>query len=415
MKISKISAIEILDSRGNPTVKAYVELENGVVGSAAVPSGASTGTYEAVELRDNDKRRYQGKGVQNAVTNVNSTLASLLVGHDISDLSAIDQKMITADGTENKSKLGANAILAVSLAATRAYAQFQQKPLWHAIHEYYFTDVKVGFPRLMANIVNGGRHADWQFDLQEFMICPIANKPSESVRIASEIFHSLGKKIKEKKLLTLVGDEGGYAPAFNSNEEVFETIDEAAESVEYKRPVDYTFALDCAASEFYENGTYLFKKTNEKKTAVELTEYYSHIGQKYTIQSFEDAFAEDDWEAFTHFTSMANQFKFIVVGDDLFVTNPKRIKTGIDKKAANALLVKVNQIGSLYETVEAIKLCRENNWKVIISHRSGETEDSFIADLAVACGADFIKTGSLCRSDRVAKYNRLIEIEKREI
>jgi len=415
MKIQNISAVEILDSRGNPTVKAYVELENGIVTSASVPSGASTGTHEAVELRDGDVSRYMGKGVQKAVENVESIISPHLKGMSVESLQQIDEKLLELDGTENKAKLGANAILAVSLSAARACAQAQNKHLWHIIHEQYFPSISPAFPRLFANLVNGGKHADWNFDIQEFIISPLESRPSQSVRIASEIFHSLGKLLKEKNLGTLVGDEGGYSPKLSSNEEVFEYLQNAIQRAGYTTQ-NISIALDCAASEFFDkqNNQYILKKQNKSVSGRELIAYYLTLIEKYHVFSFEDPFFEDDWDSFVSFTSQVAP-NTLVVGDDLFVTNPKRINTGIEKKAANAVLVKVNQIGSLYETVEAINLCKKNNWKTIISHRSGETEDSFIADLSYACAADYIKTGSMSRSDRLAKYNRLIEIERREL
>lgn len=411
MNIKHIQGLQILDSRGNPTVRAFVTLDDGSVHEASVPSGASTGSHEAHEARDQDSAVYFGKGVQQAVSHVNEEIAKALLGHDVSDLSGIDEKMIELDGTENKSKLGANAILSVSLACARAAAHSSKKPLWQFLNEYYFSKTKPSFPRLMVNVVNGGKHAGWNFDIQEFMISPISNTPSTSIRVAAEIFHALGALLKEKKLSTLVGDEGGYSPLLSSNEEVFESLISAAASCSYENTKDFNFAVDCAASEFYKDGIYYFKKTNQSLTAAQLTDYYAKIGQQFHIQSFEDPFAEDDWDAFTAFTAMAKQFEFQLVGDDLLVTNPTRIQMAIDKKAATALLVKVNQIGTLTETARAIDLARTANWNIVISHRSGETEDSFIADLAYASGAEYIKTGSMSRSDRLAKYNRLLEIE----
>jgi enolase len=280
------------------------------------------------------------------------------------------------------------------------------------MNEYFFAGKPVGFPQLLVNIVNGGKHASWNFDIQEFMVVPNTKSPSESVRIAAEIFHNLGKVLKEKKLSTLLGDEGGYSPLLSSNEEVLDTIIAAAENAGYENVKDYRLSLDVASTEFFKDGKYEFKKQNKWLTPEELTEYYSEIGQKYNILSFEDAFSEDDWASWTHFTDMAEKFGFITIGDDLLVTNPERIKRAIDEKAANAVLVKVNQIGSIKETVEAINMSHTAGWKTAISHRSGETEDSFIADLAYACASEFIKTGSMARSERLAKYNRLLEIEK---
>ncbi len=410
MKITDVRAIEILDSRGKPTVRSFVTLENGIVQSASVPSGASTGTYEALELRDGDEKRYQGQGVSQAVAHVNEEVRSLLVDKEVSDLRSLDMLMLEADGTENKSKFGANAILSVSLAIARAAAVSENKSLWKFLNEYYFSKNGVGFPRLMVNVVNGGKHAQWNFDIQEFMIVPVSNTPTESVRVAAEIFAQLGKALKKKGLSTLVGDEGGYSPALASNNEVLDTIIQAASELGYTNGKEYQFALDSAASEFFVNDGYLFKKESRTLTPEELVSYYLELEKKYNIASFEDPFAEDDWSHFAQLTANA-QNKYLVVGDDLFVTNPKRLAKGIEQHAANAILVKVNQIGSILETAEAISMAREAGFKVVISHRSGETEDSFIADLAYSCGADLIKTGSMSRSDRLAKYNRLLEIQ----
>ena len=418
MNISLIQAVEILDSRGNPTIRTFITLDDGSVHQASVPSGASTGSHEALELRDGDATRFDGKGVMKAVEHVKGPIAQLLKGQDVSDPRALDKVMIDFDGTDNKAKLGANAILSVSMALNRAAAYAARKPLWKFMNEYYMEGTTPAFPRLMVNVVNGGAHANWNFDIQEFMIMPKPTQPTESVRMAAEIFHAMGKEIKSRKLSTLVGDEGGYSPALSSNEEVFELIEQAAKSVKYNRNEHYEFAVDCAANEFYlpaevegSDGMYHFQKTNEDKSSSELIEYYAELGQKYNIQSFEDAFAEDDWEAFSTFNAMATKHHFQLVGDDLFVTNPKRIQKGIDQSAANAVLVKVNQIGSVSEAVEAIIMTRKAGWNVAVSHRSGETEDAFIADLAYGVGAEFIKTGSMSRSDRLAKYNRLIEIQ----
>jgi len=411
MKITNLAALEILDSRGNPTVRAIVTLEDGTTHSSSVPSGASTGSHEAVELRDEDNSRYMGKGVLKAVENVNTTIKNVVVGKE-ADPNSIDQIMLDLDGTTNKAKLGANAILSVSQAVVKAAAHAKNQPLWKFMNEYFFAGKPVGFPQLLVNIVNGGKHASWNFDIQEFMVVPNTKSPSESVRIAAEIFHNLGKVLKEKKLSTLLGDEGGYSPLLSSNEEVLDTIIAAAENAGYENVKDYRLSLDVASTEFFKDGKYEFKKQNKWLTPEELTEYYSEIGQKYNILSFEDAFSEDDWASWTHFTDMAEKFGFITIGDDLLVTNPERIKRAIDEKAANAVLVKVNQIGSIKETVEAINMSHTAGWKTAISHRSGETEDSFIADLAYACASEFIKTGSMARSERLAKYNRLLEIEK---
>lgn len=408
MKITDIKSLEILDSRGNPTIRTFVTLSDGTTHSSSVPSGASTGSHEAVELRDEDTKRYNGLGVIKAVENVNTTIRSTIVDMNVIP-NEIDEKMLELDGTPDKSHLGANAILSVSLAVVRAAAHAENVPLWKYMNEYYFRGSTPNFPQLMVNIVNGGKHASWNFDIQEFMIVPASKTPSKSVRIAAEIFHSLEKILKEKGLSTLVGDEGGYSPTLKSNEEVLKTILDAAQQAGYENVKDYRLSLDVASTEFFSEGNYTLN--NKKLNASELTAYYSEIGQKYFILSFEDAFAEDDWEAWKNFTSMADRFKFITIGDDLLVTNPERIKRAIDEKAANALLVKANQIGTIKETVEAINLAHKAGWKTAISHRSGETEDNFIADLAYACGSEFIKAGSMSRSERLSKYNRLLEIE----
>ena len=411
MKITNLTALEILDSRGNPTVRTIVTLEDGTTHSSSVPSGASTGSHEAVELRDEDNARYMGKGVLNAVKNVNTVIKDAIIGKE-ADPNSIDQIMLDLDGTPNKAKLGANAILSVSQAVVKAAAHAKKQPLWKFMNEYFFDSKPVGFPQLLVNIVNGGKHASWNFDIQEFMVVPNTKTPSESVRIAAEIFHSLGKILKEKKLSTLLGDEGGYSPLLSSNEEVMDTIIAAAKNAGYENVTDFRISLDVASTEFYKDGKYEMKKTGDLLTSSELVEYYQKIGQEYKILSFEDGFSEDDWEAWTKFTAMAEEFKFTTIGDDLLVTNPERIHRAIDEKAANAVLVKVNQIGSIKETVEAINMSHAAGWKTAISHRSGETEDSFIADLAYACASEFIKTGSMARSERLAKYNRLLEIEK---
>lgn len=413
MKITNIRSIEILDSRGNPTVRTFIELENGLSAPASVPSGASTGKYEALELRDNDNKRYQGKGVLQAVNNVNSILAKNLVGMDIEKIDEIDQKMIEIDGTENKSKLGANAILSVSLASVRLLSLVKKQSLWKTINEYYFSGLKPNFPRLMVNVINGGRHANWNFDIQEFMISPKTNQPSQSVRISSEIFHSLGKILKENKYSTLVGDEGGYSPLLTSNAEAFAYINRAVNKVGYKMTIDIDLAIDAAASQFYENGVYLFRKEDRKLTTNELITYYLDLKNEYPIYSFEDHFAEDDWEGFRKFTEIVGK-DTLTVGDDLYATNTKRIRKGIQEKTTNTVLIKPNQIGTVLETAEAIKITKEAGLKIVIANRSGETEDPFIADLAYATAADFIKTGSMSRSERLAKYNRLIEIENGE-
>jgi enolase len=409
MKVSSVKAIQVLDSRGNPTVRAFLTLDNGQTYSSSVPSGASTGKYEALELRDGNKDEYLGLGVTSAVNAVTTTINSTISGMDISDPNAIDTKMLELDGTENKSKLGANAILAVSQAATRAAAGAMGVPLWKFIHDYHFSDRQPGFPRLMVNVINGGKHANWNFDIQEFMIITSATQPHESVQIASEIFHNIGKMLKKQGLSILVGDEGGYSPALNSNESAFETIIEGATAAGYTNTKEYHLAIDAAASEFFQDGKYILKKDNREITGADLVTYYREVQKKYSVYSFEDPFDQDDWENFTAFNK--DRDNYIVVGDDLTVTNPKIIQKGIDTGAASAIIIKPNQIGSILETVQAIKLAQSDGWKIAIANRSGETEDSFIADLSYGSGADFIKTGSMSRSDRTSKYNRLLEIE----
>lgn len=411
MKIKEIKAIQIMDSRGNPTVRTFITLENSTIYSSSVPSGASTGKYEAVELRDNSPIRYSGKGITKAVENVNSVINQAATGMDIDDPISIDEKMLALDGTENKSRLGANAILSVSQAVLKAAAGTQRLPLWKFINQYFFPNVKVSFPRLMVNIVNGGKHAGWNFDIQEFMIVPKLTLPSESIEIASGIFRYLGDNLNRSGYSTLVGDEGGYSPALASNEVVLKTIIESAQNEDCDQE-HYDLSLDCAASEWVKDGSYMSHKSNIVQTADQLTSYYLKLQEQYKILSFEDPFSEDDWDSFQKFTKIAQEKGFIVVGDDLYTTNPKRIQEGIEAKATNAVLVKPNQIGTISETVEAIKMAKNAGLKTVVSHRSGETEDSFIADLAYGSGADFLKAGSMSRSERLAKYNRLLEIEQ---
>ncbi|MGE5042158.1 MAG: phosphopyruvate hydratase [Candidatus Levyibacteriota bacterium] len=414
MKITDIKALEILDSRGNPTVRTFLQTEDNSWHVGSVPSGASTGSNEVLELRDNDEKRYGGKGVQKAVENVNTKIKDLVKDQE-TDPKEIDKKMLELDGTGDKSNLGANAILSVSMAVTHAAAHSSHLPLWQYVRQYFFPNLNNleanKFPQLMVNIVNGGKHAGWNFDLQEFMVVPVSATPSESIRVASEVFHSLGKLLKEKNLSTLVGDEGGYSPALGSNEEVLDTITEAAKRAGYERGKDYRLSLDCAASEFFEDGKYIFKKANKTLNGEELRNYYKELGQKYGILSFEDPFDEDDWDSWKAFQETSGS-EFTLIGDDLFTTNPERIKHGIEMKAANGVLIKLNQIGTVSETAEAIRLGKDAGWKIAVSHRSGETEDNFIADLAYASNADFIKSGSMSRSERLSKYNRLLEIEK---
>ncbi len=429
MKIKNIFAIEVLDSRGNPTVRAFVELEDGAVAKASVPSGASTGSHEALELRDNDPSRFHGKGVLKAVSNVNEKIAPVLKGFNIENLQEIDKKILELDGTENKSNLGANAILSVSLACARALTNYVNRPLWKVLNEYYFDDISSpAFPRPMVNVINGGAHANFRFDFQEYLIIPKKDSIAENIRIASEIFHQIGKELKKMGLSTLVGDEGGYSPELEDNEAPFKLILDSAKKMGYENGKDFELGIDAAATEVLivkktsevdketsEVNTFIYELKKEGKTfsPEELINFYSQLIEKYKIYSFEDPFAEDDWESFAKFTKKFPEK--LIIGDDLYVTNPKRLEKGIKEKATNAILIKVNQIGSLFETVQAIKMARKAGFKVVISHRSGETEDPFIADLSVACGADFIKTGSTCRSERTAKYNRLLEIYSLEL
>lgn len=409
LTISSTRAIEILDSRGKPTVRAFVTLSDGSTHTASVPSGASTGIHEAVELRDEDAQRFFGQGVTKAVDHVNNEINHALQGKEI-DPKEIDTTMINLDGTENKEKLGANAILAVSEAAIRAGAHAQNLPLWKYINQYYFPDEQTAFPRWFVNVINGGKHADWNFDIQEFIICPRESTPTQAYQVAAEIFQQIGKDLKKKGLSKLVGDEGGYSPRLSSNEEAFELVIESANNCGYTNGTDYEIAIDAAASEFFENGSYLFKKQNKTLSSKELLAYYEKMREKYHVFSMEDPFEEDGWSDFQTMIESANE-GFVVVGDDLLATNPKRIKQAIEQKAATGIIIKPNQIGSIKETVESIQLARSAGWKVIVSHRSGETEDPFIADLAYGAASDFIKTGSTCRSERLAKYNRLLEIE----
>jgi enolase len=407
--IEQIWAREILDSRGNPTIEAEVILEDGTKGRAAVPSGASTGENEAVELRDNDKLRYMGKGVQKAVKNVNETIAGELEGFDVIDQRLLDKTMIELDGTENKSKLGANAILAVSLAASRAAAAFLELPLYRYIGGANARTLPVP----MMNILNGGAHADNNVDFQEFMVMPVgADSFSKALRMGSEIFHNLKNVLRSRGYSTGVGDEGGFAPNLKSNEEAIETILEAIDKAGYVAGDNVLLALDPASSEFYKDGSYVFKKSdNRKLSSDEMAAYWADWCAKYPIISVEDGMAENDWDGWTNLMKRVGE-NIQLVGDDLFVTNVKFLRRGIELKAANSILIKVNQIGTLTETLDAIELARSNKMTAVISHRSGETEDSFIADLAVATNAGQIKTGSLSRSDRIAKYNQLLRIEE---
>jgi enolase len=407
--IEEVWAREILDSRGNPTVEAEVILEDGTTGRAAVPSGASTGENEAVELRDGNNARYLGKGVLKAVENINEKIAYELEGLDALDQTLIDESLIALDGTENKSNLGANALLAVSMATARAAAAFQEMPLYR-----YLGGVNAKtLPVPMMNIINGGAHADNNVDFQEFMIMPVgAESFSEALRAGAEIFHNLKSVLKSRGLATSVGDEGGFAPNLKSNEEAIETILEAIDKAGYKAGENILLALDPAASEFYSDGKYIFKKSDKRElSSDEMVAYWADWCAKYPIISIEDGMGESDWDGWKKITAQLGD-KVQLVGDDLFVTNVKFLQKGIDEGAANSILIKVNQIGTLTETLDAIELAKTNNMTAVISHRSGETEDSFIADLAVATNAGQIKTGSLSRSDRIAKYNQLLRIEE---
>lgn len=411
--IKTVEAWEILDSRGNPTVRCRVILSDGSVGVSSVPSGASTGSHEALELRDGGKR-YGGRGVFKAVANVNGVIAKALKGMDASDMRAIDAKMIKLDKTKNKSKLGANAILAVSLASARAAAASAKLPLYKFIRKTYSLPyTKYLLPVPMMNVLNGGAHAGWTVDFQEFMIVPMQKKFSERVRCGSEVFHALGKILKTKGFDTGKGDEGGYAPRLGGNEAAMKLIVSAMTKAGYKPWSEVAIALDPAASEFYDAKAkrYILKADKKKLTAERMIMLFEKWTEKYPLISVEDGLAEDDWENWIAFTKKMGA-RLQLVGDDLFVTTAERLRKGIEQGAGNAILIKPNQIGTLSETMDAIALAREADYKVIISHRSGETADTTIADLAVAVNADYIKTGSLSRSERVEKYNRLIEIER---
>lgn len=405
--ISDIHAREVLDSRGNPTVEVEVYLEDGDIGRAIVPSGASTGKKEALELRDNDPKRYMGKGVRKAVESVNDTLMPELIGMDAIDQMEIDNLMIEIDGTENKSKLGANAILGVSLATAHAAANALQLPLFR----YLGSPFSSVMPVPMMNVLNGGAHADNNLDFQEYMIVPIKyNRFSECLRQGTEIFHTLKKVLKDKNYNTAVGDEGGFAPNLSSNREGLDLLVESIEKAGFKPGEDTLIAMDAAASEFYKNGRYELAGEKNSLDSNGLVELYAEYAAKYPIISLEDGMAEDDWAGFKSLTEKLGQ-KMQLVGDDLFVTNQKILKQGIEEGVCNSILIKVNQIGTLTETFETIEMAKQNGYKNVISHRSGESEDTTIADLAVASNAGQIKTGSLSRTDRIAKYNRLLRIE----
>ncbi|WP_296280740.1 phosphopyruvate hydratase [Pseudoxanthomonas sp.] len=405
--IAKIHAREILDSRGNPTLEAEVTLKDGSFGRAMVPSGASTGTKEAVELRDGDKTRYLGKGVRKAVENVNGPIANALHGFDAADQEGLDRRLIDLDGTENKGRLGANALLGVSMANAHAVAASKKVPLWQ-----HLSNGEVTLPVPMMNIINGGAHADNNVDFQEFMVLPVGfDSFAESLRAGTEIFHSLKSVLKGHGLSTAVGDEGGFAPDFRSNVEALDTILEAIGKAGYTAGEDVLLGLDVASSEFFDNGKYHLVGENKRLTSEQFVDFLADWAAQYPIITIEDGLAEDDWAGWKLLTDRIGK-KVQLVGDDLFVTNPKIFKEGIESGTANAILIKVNQIGTLTETLEAIAMAHHANYAAVVSHRSGETEDTTIADIAVATTATQIKTGSLCRSDRVAKYNQLLRIEE---
>ncbi|MDP8215758.1 MAG: phosphopyruvate hydratase [Candidatus Kaelpia imicola] len=406
MKIKEIKAREILDSRGNPTVEADVILEDATIGRAAVPSGASTGEYEALELRDGDSKRYTGKGVLKAVDNIVSQIAPALIGKDVENQREIDNIMLSLDGTEEKKNLGANAILAVSMASAKAASISLKKPLYEHIHQ----GGELLLPVPLMNIINGGQHADNNLDIQEFMIVPV-NFPTfkEALRAGAEVFHSLKKILKSRGLSTAVGDEGGVAPDLDSDEEALKVIMEAIDGANYKAGEDIFIALDAASCSFYRDGIYKFR--GESLTAEAMVEYYKSIVSKYPIISIEDGLDENDWEGWEVLSKELGE-NLQLVGDDLFVTNAKRLQRGIDRDIANAILIKVNQIGTLTETIDTMRLAKDSGYNRIVSHRSGETEDTFISHLAVATSAGQIKTGSLSRSERIAKYNELLRIEE---
>ena len=410
--IKNIRAREVLDSRGNPTIEADVELDSGVMGSACAPSGASTGSREALELRDKDPSRYLGKGVLKAVQNVNTEIRQALLGHDAADQQALDKVMLELDGTENKSKLGANAILAVSLAAAKAAATDAGLPLYAHIANLNGSSGIYSLPVPMMNIVNGGEHADNNVDIQEFMVQPTgAASFSEALRYGAEIFHALKSVLKKQGLSTAVGDEGGFAPNLPSNAAALDSILQAIEIAGFRPGTDIHLALDCAASEFYEDGKYLLKGENKSFDSGQFADYLQGLSDNYPILSIEDGMDESDWEGWAKLSAQIGD-KVQLVGDDLFVTNTKILQRGISESIANSILIKFNQIGTLTETLAAISMAKAAGYTAVISHRSGETEDTTIADLAVAIAAGQIKTGSLCRSDRVAKYNRLLRIEE---
>lgn len=409
MIIEDIKAREILDSRGNPTLEVEVRAEFDVYATASVPSGASTGTYEALELRDNDPSRYGGKGVKVAVDNVNNKIAPEIIDEDFSSLRELDSFLIGLDNTKNKSKLGANAIVGVSMAVAKAFSIFYRIPLYNFLGGF---NVHI-LPVPMMNILNGGVHADNNLDIQEFMIVPLGFKSfKEALRAGVEIFHTLKNTLKSKNLSTSVGDEGGFSPHLKSHEEALDLIAESVEKAKYRLGKEVFLTIDAAASEFYENGKYIFKKGDgSARTSEEMVEYYANLVDRYPLISIEDGLAEDDWEGWRDLTKRLGK-KIMIVGDDLFVTNPNRLKEGIEKESANAILIKLNQIGTVSETADAVEMAKNSKFYTIISHRSGETDDPFISDFSVGMNSYFIKTGSVCRGERISKYNRLLKIEE---
>ena len=413
MKIAKITGRQILDSRGNPTVEADVILEDGTMGRAAVPSGASTGTHEALELRDGDKSLYLGKSVLKAVDNVNTKISQALIGKEVENQSDIDQIMIDLDGTENKSSLGANAILAVSLASAKAASYYQKKPLYQYFHDISKTTRPLLLPLPMMNIMNGGKHGNWATDIQEYMILPIgATNFSQALQMGTEIFHALAKVLDKAGYSITVGDEGGFAPQVkNGNKEPLDLISQAIVNVGYELGKDIVFGIDAAASEFFKDGKYYLKREGLTLTSDQMTDWLVDLVKGYPIVSLEDCLDQNDWPGWSKQTAkLGNNHQ--IVGDDLFVTNVKFLEKGVKERSANAILIKLNQIGTLTETINCVRLAQENGWNTVISHRSGETEDTTIADLGVGLAAGQIKTGSVSRTDRVAKYNQLLRIEE---
>ena len=408
MYIDEIIAREILDSRGNPTVEVEVYLDDGTMGRAAVPSGASTGAYEAIEMRDGDKSRYMGKGVQQAVRNVNELIAPELINYPVTDQAAIDQIMLDLDGTPNKEKLGANAILGVSLACAKAAAEYLGLPLYRYLGGANAKDLPVP----MMNILNGGKHADNTVDIQEFMVMPTgASCWAEALRMCAEVYHNLAKVLKAKGLSTAIGDEGGFAPNLKTSEETLEVIIQAIENAGYKAGEQFMIALDPASTEMFKDGKYVFEGEGVTRTSAEMVDYYESLVNKFPIVSIEDGMAEDDWDGWKMLTERIGD-RVQIVGDDLYVTNTERVRKGIKLGSSNSVLIKLNQIGTLTETFDTIEMAKRAGWTAVVSHRSGETEDTFIADLVVATNAGQIKTGAPARSERVAKYNQLLRIEE---